>query len=95
MNPQLHNILLKLEESDLPESDYFKWTEEQKLELTEDILKVFSSIIEMNNPDTEHLLFCLILSVERAEDFENYEEADILNRVYRALLVKMGLEHIY
>lgn len=95
MNPILFNILSKLEENDLSQSDYFEWDEEMKEKLTNDILKVFNEILEFGNPNGEHLLFSLILSVERAEESENYEEAEILNRVYKACLEKMGLENIY
>lgn len=95
MNPELHKILLDLDRREFLTEDYFKWSEEEKNNLTEDIVSFFIPIINLQDIRTEHLIFGLYTAVERAEQIEDYEQAEILNRCYRSVLEKLGLDDIY
>jgi hypothetical protein len=43
----------------------------------------------------EYLTFSLLNAIYRAEELEDYEQAEILNRVHTAVLKKIGVEDIY
>lgn len=92
---ELNKLLLKLDNHDFITEDYFKWDEDMKRSLTEDIIEYFYPIVNMGQLQTEHLLLGLLNAIRFSEELEDYEQAEILHRCYRLLLEKLNWEDIY
>ena len=82
MTPELHRLLLQLDDEDFITTNYFKWSEVEKKQLTSDIVRYFMPLIRTHK---ENVLFGLYHSIIDAEEREDYEQADILNRCFRSL----------
>lgn len=91
MRPELHKLFLELDNNDFYTEDYFKWSETQKRNLTEDIMKFFLPLIEENDIRLEHLLDGIFRGIKDAEYYEDYEQAEILTRCYKEILEKIEL----
>ncbi len=94
MNPKLHKLLLELDNRDWTSDDYFNWSEAQKQNLTEDILRMFYPLIRTGSIQSDYLKFGLYSSIRDAEDIEDYEQAEILNRCLQAV-EKITFNSIY
>ena len=94
MNPQLYKLLLELDRREFVSDNYFSWTELEKRKLTEDLITFFTPIIEMGGVHRESLIIGLMKSIDEGEDWEDYEQADILHRCLSSL-VKNEKEGIY
>jgi len=95
MTEQFFRLLLELDNREYYTEDYFSWSEELKQSLTEDILLFLAPIMRADRITIEYLTFSLLNAIYRAEELEDYEQADILNRVHTAVLKKIGVEDIY
>ena len=95
MKPQLHKLLLELDNKDFYTENYFSWTEEQKQNLTEDVVKYFFPLVQSGIILDDYLLYGFFVSVEEAEMREDYEQAEILNRCLEELKKKIGIGTIY
>jgi len=82
MTPELHKLLLELDNEDFVTTNYFKWSEVEKKRLTSDIVRYFMPLIRTHK---ENVLFGLYRSIIESEEREDYEQADILNRCFRSL----------
>lgn len=85
MNPKLHKFLLEMENKDWDTNDYFSWSEQEKQQLTENIMLMFGPIAKTNGVQRNHILNGLYSSMKDAEDIEDYEQADILKRCLYAV----------
>jgi hypothetical protein len=95
MKRELHKLLLELDNKDYYTENYFDWTEEQKQILTQDIVNYFFPLVEKGILLDDYLIYGFLLSVEGAEEREDYEQAEILNRCVEELKKKIGIEDIY
>jgi hypothetical protein len=95
MKPELHKLLLELDNKDFYTDNYFSWTEEQKQTLTEDVVNYFFPLVQSGVLLDDYLLHGFFVSVEEAEEREDYEQAEILNRCLAELKKKIGIESIY
>lgn len=94
MNPKLHKLLLEIDNRDWTTDEYFGWSEEQKHQLTEDIMMMFSPLVKAGGRQRDHLLLGLYSSMKDAEDIEDYEQAEILHRCLKAV-EKIAFHSIY
>lgn len=95
MRPELHKLLLELDNKDFYTENYFSWTEEQKQSLTNDIIQFFYPLVQSGLLLDEYLIQGFYYSVLDAEIAEDYEQAEILNRALEELKKKTGFENIY
>jgi hypothetical protein len=91
MRPELHKLFLELDNNDFYTENYFDWTEIQKGHLTKDIMRFFLPLIEENDIRLEYLLDGILTGIKDAEYYEDYEQAEILNRCYKEILEKIEL----
>jgi hypothetical protein len=89
MRRGLHKLLLELDNRDIYTENYFNWNEEQKQTLTNDIIDFFFPLVEGGIILDDYLLYGFLLSVDEAEEREDYEQAEILNRCVNALREKI------
>jgi len=80
MYPVLHNILLELDSKMIDTHDYFKWSEEEKIRLTEFIGRCFKPILREGDRHKHFLMASLWRVIKECEMEEEYEQADILSR---------------
>lgn len=85
MNPQLHKMMLELDRREFVTENYFKWNEEEKQKLTNDLELFFDPVSRMTIDHKSYLMFGIIRAIEEAEYYEEYENADILGRLYDRL----------
>jgi hypothetical protein len=86
MNPHLYKLLLELDRREFVSENYFAWSETEKRKLTEDLITFFTPIIEMGGVHREGLIIGLMRCIEEGEEWEDYEQADILHRCLSRLV---------
>ncbi len=91
MKPELHKLFLELDNNDILTENYFEWSEDKKIQLTEDIMRYFSPLLQDNDIKLEYLLDGILRSIYDAEYYEDYEQAEILNRCYKEILEKIKI----
>lgn len=81
MNPELHTLLLELDNKfDIELDDYFNLTELQKQELTRAIVLFFIPYIQSHPQALSNVRRAIRIVIDESEYFEEYEKADIFTR---------------
>ena len=81
MNPELHTLLLELDNKfDIELDDYFNLTETEKEELTQAIVSYFLPYSQSHPQALANIRRGLRIVIDEAEYFDEYEKADIFNR---------------
>jgi len=81
MNPELHHLLIELDNKfDIELNDYFNLNEQQKEELTQAIVLYFIPYSQSHPQALANIRRGLRWVIDEAEYFDEYEKADIFNR---------------
>lgn len=87
MNLELTRLLLELETKfDNEVHEYFSFTEEKKQELTDLLINYYLNKYKDNPLQLVQIMNTCKFIIENAEEEENYEKADIFNRVVKGIL---------
>ena len=82
MNPELHKLLLELDyKFEIELDDYFKYDEKSKEELTYAIFEFFIPYIKSEPKGITNVIRALKIMIDEAEYYEEYERADLFQRV--------------
>ena len=79
MNPNLHKLLLELENREMTD-DYFGWNEKQKDIFITEICTYFYPVWKQGGVGRDNLIFGIWKAMKEAEIREDYEEAEIMHQ---------------
>lgn len=89
MNPELYRLMMEIDKADQELDEYFTWSEEEKQNITNDIIKLLEPFINQDKFLRESLAFSIMTCIQKAIETEEYEQADIMDRCLKELQKKM------
>lgn len=85
MDQELHRLMQQIDYMDFALEDYFSWEEDEKKQLTKDILTMLAPLTRLGAPHREGIMIGIARAKEEAIEHEEYEHADILDRCLKDL----------